>query len=125
MPRSPRATMIPEVVALMIASARSAACGFSILAISGMSAPPVRIRRWTGSRSSARRTNETASRSIPCSIAKSTQARSSRPADGSATSAPGRFSPWCEATAPPTSTRQRTDVSSLLSTRRRMRPSAR
>ena len=37
MPRSPRATMIPLVAAATIASACSAACGFSILAISGMS----------------------------------------------------------------------------------------
>ena len=95
-PRSPRATMIPAVTAWTISSARSAACGFSIFAITGMSAPPVRTRRSTGARSSARRTNETASRSIPCSIAKSTQARSSRPAAGSPTSAPGRLRPWCE-----------------------------
>ena len=39
MPRSPRATMIPLSAARMIASAFSAACGFSIFAISGMSAP--------------------------------------------------------------------------------------
>ena len=48
------------------ASAFSAACGFSILAISGMSAPATRTRRSTPCRSSARRTNETASRSTPC-----------------------------------------------------------
>ena len=67
----------------------------------------MRIRRSTGSRSSARRTKETASRSTSCSTAKSTQARSSRPADGSGTSAPGRFRPWWEATEPPASTAQR------------------
>ena len=64
-PRSPRATITPAVTALTISSARSAACGFSIFAITGMSEPPVRTRRSTGARSSARRTNETASRSIP------------------------------------------------------------
>ena len=48
MPRSPRATMIPPSAARMIASAFSAACGFSILAISGMSAPATRMRRSTG-----------------------------------------------------------------------------
>ena len=38
-PRSPRATMIPPVAAATISSAFSAACCFSILAISGMSEP--------------------------------------------------------------------------------------
>ena len=40
--------MIPAFTALMISSARSAACGFSIFAITGMSEPPVRTRRSTG-----------------------------------------------------------------------------
>ena len=74
--------MIPAVTAFTISSARSAACGFSIFAITGMSAPEVRMRRSTGAMSSARRTNEIASRSIPCSTAKSTHSRSSRAGRG-------------------------------------------
>ena len=57
--------MIPAVTALTISSARSAACGFSILAITGTSEPEVRMRRSTGAMSSARRTNEIARRSMP------------------------------------------------------------
>ena len=125
MPRSPRATMIPLSALRMIASAFSAAWGFSIFAISGMSVPPARTRCSTGSRSSARRTKDTASRSIPCSTAKSTQSRSVRLADGRGISVPGMFSPWCEATAPPTSTAHRISPDLAPSTRSRTRPSAR
>ena len=68
--------MIPPVAASMISSAFSAACCFSILAISGMSEPSSRSRSATGSRSAAVETKETASRSTPCSTANSTQPRS-------------------------------------------------
>ena len=59
MPRSPRATMIPSA-ASTISSALAAACGFSTLAISGMSEPRERRCSRTGSRSSRRRTNDSA-----------------------------------------------------------------
>ena len=51
MPRSPRATMIPPSVASTISSARSAACGFSIFAIRGISEPSSSSRSLTGPRS--------------------------------------------------------------------------
>jgi hypothetical protein len=43
-PRSPRATITPPVAAATISSAFSAACCFSILAISGMSESRARNR---------------------------------------------------------------------------------
>ena len=110
-PRSPRATMIPLSAASMISSARSAACGFSILATRGMSPPRALIAACTRSRSAVRRTNETASRSIPCSQAKSIHSSSAWPVSGSSASAPGRFTPWWELTAPPASTSQVTSGS--------------
>ena len=59
MPRSPRAIMMPSAES-MISSPFAAACGFSIFAISGTSTPfSARCSR-TGSRSSRRRTNESA-----------------------------------------------------------------
>jgi hypothetical protein len=92
-PRSPRAIMIPLSAASTISAARSTACGFSILAIKGMSAPASRMIERTASRSSGRRTNETASRSISRSQAKWIQASSALPVSGSAVSAPGRLTP--------------------------------
>ncbi len=74
--------MIPPVAAATISSAFSAACCFSILAISGMSEPSARSRSLTGSRSAALETKETASRSMPCSTANSTQPRSPAVAAG-------------------------------------------
>ena len=124
MPRSPRATMIPLVAAATMPSACSAACGFSILAINGMSEWRSASRSITGSRSSAERTNETASRSTSWSTAKSTQPRSSAPAAG-IPELPGRLTPWWEATRPPASTMQRISSPSTSSARRRTLPSAR
>ncbi len=57
----------------MISAARSAACGFSIFAIRGMSAPRSLSLASTFSRSDGLRTKETASRSMPLSQAKSIQ----------------------------------------------------
>ncbi len=95
--------MIPSA-ASTISSPLAAACGFSILAISGTSAP----RSWrcsrTGSRSSRRRTNESAKKSRPISSPASISAMSSALTAGSETVTFGRLSPWREATLPPTST---------------------
>ncbi len=65
-------------------------------------APPA--ARGPGPGRSACRTNDTASRSMPCSTAKSTQSRSDSPTAAGSASTPGRFMPWCEATVPPVST---------------------
>ena len=126
MPRSPRATMMPPPAAWTISSGVSAASRFSILAISGMSAPSswTRDHRPRGPRS-ALRTKETASRSMPCSTAKSTQDTSSSVTAGRLMSAPGRLRPLWEESAPPTSTSQRTSSPATSVTRRRIVPSAR
>ena len=98
MPRSPRAT-ITQSAARTISSARCTACGFSILAISGSR---VCLRR--NVMSSARRTNDSATRSTPICSPVCTCLRSSSGTDGSDAASPGMFRPWREATAPPTST---------------------
>ena len=58
-PRSPRATIVPSDAA-MISSRRSSACGFSILAITGMCWPSAVSRRLASITSSGRRTNDSA-----------------------------------------------------------------
>ena len=117
--------MIPLPAASMISSARSAAWGFSILAISGMSASRSFRRASIFSRSEGLRTKDTASRSMPFSQAKSIQGSSEAPVSGRSWSAPGRLTPWWELTAPPASTSQVTAPPSTETTRRRTRPSAR
>ena len=84
--------MMPPL-AWMISSAASAASRFSIFAITGMSSPRSSRRACTGSRSPALRTNDTASRSMPWSIAKSTQSRSDSSTAAGTASTPGRFIP--------------------------------
>ena len=86
-----------------------------------------RLRRseLTRSRSLGLRTNETASMSIPLSTAKSTQAASDAPVSGRSASAPGRFTPWWELTAPPASTSASISPPETSATRSRTRPSAR
>ena len=58
-PRSPRATITPSAT-LRISSRSSSACGFSILAITGVSPPKERTRALAFSTSAARRTNDSA-----------------------------------------------------------------
>src|SRR5215218_5834981 len=120
-PRSPRAT-ITQSAARTISSARWTACGFSILAISGSR---VCLRR--NVTSSARRTNESATRSTPIRSPVRTWSRSSSGTDGSAAVSPGMLRPWREATEPPTSTVASISPSPgrVALTRRRTAPSAR
>ena len=77
MPRSPRAT-ITQSAALRISSARSTACGFSILAISGS-----RVCSRTCSTSSGRRTNDSATMSTPIDSPWRSSSRSSSGTAGS------------------------------------------
>ena len=58
-PRSPRATITPSA-ASRIASRFSTACGFSILAMTGVASPIDRTRAFASRTSSARRTNDIA-----------------------------------------------------------------
>ena len=121
MPRSPRAT-ITQSAARTISSARCTAWGFSILAISGS-----RVWRRTISMSSARRTNESATRSTPIFSPVSRCWKSSSGTEGRAAASPGMLSPWREATEPPISTTASISCSPtrLASTRNRTAPSAR
>ena len=124
MPRSPRAIMMPSA-AWMISSPFAAACGFSIFAISGTSTPRVFRCSRTGSRSSRRRTNESAKKSTPMSRPTSISPMSSSLTAGSETVTFGRLSPCREATLPPTSTLVTTSPSRTSATRSRTAPSAR
>jgi hypothetical protein len=124
MPRSPRATITPSA-ASTISSMFSAACGFSILASTGMSLSCEARCSRTGRRSSAVLMNDSAIRSTPISIPASTSLRSSSLTAGSDIVTLGRFIPWREPTVPPTSTVATTSWSRLSWTRRRMAPSAR
>ena len=63
-PKSPRATIIPSN-ALTISSMLATACGFSILAITGMRMPSSFMIRCTSSMSAALRTKESATMSTP------------------------------------------------------------
>ena len=121
MPRSPRATMT-QSDARRIDCARSTACGFSIFAMSGR-----RVCRRTDSTSSARRTNDSATRSTPMSSPARSICRSPSGTDGRISVSPGMLSPWREATAPPNSTSQSNSPFSLRTsvTRSRTEPSAR
>ena len=116
--------MIPSA-ASTISSALAAACGFSILANTGMSLSWARRRSRTGSRSSRRRMNDSAIRSTPISRPASISRRSSSLTAGSDIVTFGRLSPWREATVPPTSTTTSTSPGRTSRTRRRMAPSER
>ena len=121
MPRSPRAT-ITQSAARTISSARWTACGFSILAISGS-----RVWPRTNSTSSARRTNDSATRSTPIFSPTARCSRSSSGTAGSEAASPGMLRPWREATGPPISTIVSISPCSgrVAATRRRTVPSAR
>ena len=120
-PRSPRATMMQSET-WRISAARSTACGFSILAMSG-----TRVCSRTWVTSSGRRTNESATMSTPMRAPASRCARSSCGTDGSAAVSPGMFTPWRDATVPPISTSASSSCSPARTAcvRRRTAPSAR
>src|SRR4051794_17304171 len=121
MPRSPRATMTQSDT-LRIASARSTACGFSTLTISG-----VRVCSRTNVTSSGRRTKLSATRSTPICWPTRRCPRSSSGTAGRSVASPGMFNPWREATVPPTSTSVSISPSPARTavTRRRIEPSSR
>ena len=99
MPRSPRAT-ITQSATRRISSARSTACGFSILAISGSARVLAHGRDVLGAAHEA-----TARRGRRRSASRRADARGPPRARRAASSvSPGMFSPWREATVPPIST---------------------
>ncbi len=91
-PRSPLATIIPSTTS-MISSIWSKASCFSILAITGMSAPFSRIMSFIILMSLASFTKESATRSIPCLIPNSKSSRSLSVKGGSLMLCVGRLIP--------------------------------
>ena len=74
--------------------------------------------------SAAARTNDSATKSTPRPSANSRSSRSFFVSDGIGIGTPGRFTPLCDLTSPPTTTRQRARPCSTSWTVRRTRPSS-
>ena len=113
-PRSPRATMKPSNAA-MISSRLSMACGFSILAMTGISIPSSRITLRTSSTSAALRTKLSAMKSTVRCSANRRSSMSFSDSAGTETATPGRLMPLLSLTLPPTSTSVTTSVPSRTS----------
>ena len=102
-PRSPRAT-ITASASRSTSSSTATASAFSIFAITCAVEPDASIsvfRAWT---SDAVRTNESATKSQPSSSANWRSSMSLRVSDGIGSATPGRLTPLCELTVPPTIT---------------------
>src|SRR5579884_3183035 len=122
-PRSPRATITASVSA-RTSSRTSIASDFSIFAIT-CACEPACSRSARRSRTSAgERMKESATKSTPVSTAHSRSATSLRVSEGIGTGTPGRFTPLCELTRPPTTTAQVARPPSTSSTRSRTSPSS-
>ena len=122
-PRSPRATITASDSA-RISSRFSTASAFSILAIT-LALDPARSIRSRRSRTSAgERTNERATKSTSSSSATSRSATSFGVSDGIGSGTPGRLTPLCDLTGPPTTTVQIARPESTRPTRRRTSPSS-
>ena len=109
-PRSPRATMMPSKAATM-PSRLSTACGFSILAMTGMRSPNSSMIAWTSTMSSAERTKDSAIMSTPRRMAKRRSSRSFSDRAGTLTATPGRLMPLLLLTTPPMTVSVSTSVS--------------
>ena len=105
-PRSPRATITASASASTSSSA-STASAFSIFAITRAGEPCWRMIACRSRTSAAARTNESATKSTPSASANSRSSRSFFVSDGIGIGTPGRFTPLCDFTSPPTTTRQR------------------
>src|SRR5579862_2826345 len=122
-PRSPRATITASVSARMSSSA-SIASAFSIFAITCACELCCWISACRSRTSAAERTNESATKSTPVSSANSRSSLSLRVNDGIGIGTPGRLTPLCELTRPPTTTVATARPLSTASTRRRTSPSS-
>ena len=120
---SPRATMMPSK-ALTISSRFSRACGFSILATTGMRRPSSSMISWARSMSEAKRTKDMAMMSAPVWMAQRRSSSSFSVSAGRDTATPGRLMPLCEETGPATMTLVCTLLPSTLVTSRRTLPSS-
>src|SRR5215471_2402369 len=122
-PRSPRATITASVSA-STSSRTSTASAFSIFAIT-CACDPACVSSARRSRTSAgERMKESATKSTPVSRAHSRSATSLRVSEGIGTGTPGRLTPLCELTRPPTTTAHVARPLSTSSTRRRTSPSS-
>ena len=122
-PRSPRATITASASRRM-SSSTATASAFSIFAITCAVEPDASISVFSACTSEAERTNESATKSQPSSSANWRSSMSFRVSDGIGSGMPGRLTPLCELTVPPTSTSQRARPRSTSSTRSRTAPSS-
>ena len=122
-PRSPRATITASASSSTSSSA-STASAFSIFAITRAGEPCWRMIACRSRTSAAARTNESATKSTPSPSANSRSSRSFFVSDGIGTGTPGRLTPLCDLTSPPTTTRQRARPCSTSWTASRTRPSS-
>ena len=122
-PRSPRATMTASD-SIRISSSAATASAFSIFAITRAGEPCCLMIACKSRTSAAARTNDSATKSTPIPSAKLRSSRSFFVNDGIGSGTPGRFTPLCELTGPPTTTRQRARPCSTSSTVSRTRPSS-
>ena len=104
-PRSPRATITASASRRM-SSSTATASAFSIFAITCAVEPDASISVFSACTSEAERTNESATKSQPSSSANWRSSMSFRVSDGIGSGMPGRLTPLCEMTVPPTSTSQ-------------------
>ena len=98
--QSPRATMIPSAT-LMISSILAIPSAFSILAITGISAPCSQRRCLISSIHAAFLTNEAAIKSNPCSTPKMISSLSFSVMPGSLILTLGTLTPFLEPSSPP------------------------
>ena len=122
-PRSPRAT-ITASANCRISSSASTPSPRSIFAITCAVEPEASIRVRSACTSDAERTKESATKSQPSSSANCRSSMSLRVSDGIGSDTPGRFTPLCDCTVPPTSTSQLARPRSTRSTRSRTEPSS-
>ena len=122
-PRSPRATITASAVRRM-SSSTATASAFSIFAITWAVEPAASISVFNACTSEAERTNESATKSQPSSSANWRSSMSFFVSDGIGSGTPGRLTPLCEVTVPPTSTSQSARPRSTFPTRSRTAPSS-
>ena len=96
---------------------QASASGFSIFAITGVVCPADVINLCRSSTSLARRTNDSASHSMPIPRAKRASSRSLSVSAGDDTDTPGRFMPLWSFRTPPLMTVQAISVPATDSTR--------
>ena len=124
-PRSPRATITASASARIVVERVDRLGLLDLRDHVRVRAARARSARAGRARRRRERTNESATKSTPSSSANSRSARSLRVSDGIGSGTPGRLTPLCELTTPPTMTAQRARPPlDRRSTRSRTRPSS-